>query len=122
MAMDEDEWDALETYRSRKGLPLHVAAHWLVPYSDPDQEIQATLDKAIEMHHTFHPSAPPSFCVFGVKLIGDGVVDSCTAALSQPYGTKPDPVEPIWPAEKMAKSHPPGRRRGASVRRTRHWR
>ncbi|KIW87924.1 uncharacterized protein Z519_11509 [Cladophialophora bantiana CBS 173.52] len=49
---------------------------------ESDQEIQTTLDKAIEMHHTFHP---------------------CTAALSQPYGTKPDPIEPIWPAEKMAK-------------------
>ncbi|KIW33281.1 uncharacterized protein PV07_00141 [Cladophialophora immunda] len=103
MAMDEDEWDALETYRARNGLPLHVAAHWLIPYSDSEREIQASLDRAIAMHGKFPPSASPSFCVVGIKLIGDGVVDSCTAALSQPYGARRDPVEPIWPAAMMAR-------------------
>lgn len=103
MAMDEDAWDALEIYRSHNPLALHIAAHWLIPYSDDKQEIEANLDKAIEMHRKFHPSASPSFCVVGIKLVGDGVVDSCTAALSQPYGGKSDPVEPIWPAATMAK-------------------
>ncbi|KIY04194.1 uncharacterized protein Z520_00887 [Fonsecaea multimorphosa CBS 102226] len=112
MAMEEDLWTALETYRNRAnspqnnngGLPLHVAAHWLIPYSDSDEEIQSALDRAISMHRKFHPSTSPSFCVVGIKLIADGVVDSCTAALSRPYNTKPnDPVEPIWPADKMAR-------------------
>ncbi|OAL37646.1 hypothetical protein AYO20_03153 [Fonsecaea nubica] len=105
MAMDEDAWDALESYRARNGLPLHVAAHWLIPYSDSDDEIQDGLDKAIEMHGKFHPSTSPSFCVVGIKLIGDGVVDSCTAALSQPYSPAPSDhiVEPVWPADKMSR-------------------
>ncbi|OAP62660.1 hypothetical protein AYL99_01887 [Fonsecaea erecta] len=105
MAMDEDEWTALETYRARNNdeLPLHIAAHWLVPYSDSDAEIQATLDRAIEVHRKYPPAMSPSFCVVGIKLIGDGVVDSCTAALSQPYGAKPNPVEPIWPAATMTR-------------------
>lgn len=103
MAMDKDVWDALEIYRSHNSVSLHIAAHWLIPYSEDDQEIQNSLNDAIAMHQKFHPSDSPSFCVVGVKLIGDGVVDSCTAALSHPYGQKSDPVEPIWPASRMAK-------------------
>ncbi|RMZ75809.1 hypothetical protein DV738_g5268, partial [Chaetothyriales sp. CBS 135597] len=103
MAMDQEEWEALEIYRSRNPLPLHIAAHWLVPYSDKEQEVQVHVDKAIEMNQKFSPSASPSFCVVGVKLVGDGVVDSCTAALSLPYCGKSDPVEPIWPAEAEAR-------------------
>ncbi|KAI1626100.1 amidohydrolase family protein [Exophiala viscosa] len=103
MAMDEEQWSALQLYRQKQQVPLHIGAYWLVPYSTSDEEIQTHLNKAIEMHRKFHPSTSPSFCVLGIKLIADGVVDGCTAALSKPYGAKADPVEPIWPAETLAR-------------------
>ncbi|RMD41207.1 hypothetical protein DV735_g3882, partial [Chaetothyriales sp. CBS 134920] len=103
LAMEQDKWEALGTYRARKQLALHVGAFWLMTYSDKEEELEAQVDKAIEMNRQFPPSSSPSFCVLGVKIVGDGVVDSCTAALSQPYGGLADLVDPIWPAEAEAK-------------------
>ncbi|OBS21597.1 hypothetical protein FPOA_07933 [Fusarium poae] len=53
------------------------------------------------MHNKFHPLKSPEFCIVGVKIIGDGTVDGCTAALSYPYGESVDLVEPLWPAQAL---------------------
>lgn len=103
MAMDEKIWSAIDLFRKENSAPLHVAAHWLMPPSESDAETQAHLNKAIEMNQRFHPSKDPSFCVVGVKMITDGVVDSCTAALSKPYEGNSDVVKPIWSAEALKK-------------------
>lgn len=103
MAMDKEQWEALKTFKATKGLPLHVAAYWMVTYSDKPEEVEASLQEAIEMHKKYPPSADPSFCITGIKLISDGVVDSCTAALSEPYIGKQDPTEPIWPGDVLKK-------------------
>ena len=104
MGMDSVLWTAMDSLRkSGHEIPLHIAAYWLVPYSETEADIQKQLVTAVAMKRDFHPSISPSFCVTGVKLIADGVVDGCTAALRQPYGAKKDPVEPIWEAEKLAK-------------------
>lgn len=98
MAMDEGTWEILNEYRRDKHIPFHIAAHWLVPYTG-DQEVHFTyVDRAIEMRKQF---TEPDFCVVGIKLICDGVVDGCTAALLQPYTGKSDPVEPIWPEHQL---------------------
>ncbi|KAF5001997.1 hypothetical protein FDECE_10801 [Fusarium decemcellulare] len=103
MAMDMNYWEALEEYRNTKGLPLHVAAHWFIPY-EPDSEVQLRhVEEAIAMHQKWHPSQSPDFCVVGIKLVTDGVVDGCTAALSYPYGKNNDIVQPLWPAEALTK-------------------
>lgn len=101
MAMDKMLWDALLVYREKKGLPVHVAAHWFVPYIADPAERDARLQEALEMHRQWHPSNARDFCVVGVKLICDGVVDGCTAALSHPYGDQTQLVHPVWPAEEM---------------------
>ncbi|KAM0377377.1 hypothetical protein ACHAO7_000099 [Fusarium culmorum] len=104
MAMDPVAWEALQLLRETKGINLHIAAHWFVPY-EADQTLQyAHIQEAIDMHNKFHPSKSPDFCIVGVKLIGDGVVDGCTAALSYPYGESVDLVEPLWPAEAMSRA------------------
>ncbi|GJN66233.1 hypothetical protein PLIIFM63780_003699 [Purpureocillium lilacinum] len=101
MAMDSNSWTALETYRDSKGIPFHVAAHWFIPYEEDRKALLDHVDEAIEMHRRWHPSRFPEFCVIGVKLMCDGTVDGCTAALSYPYGNDPDFVKPIWPADAM---------------------
>lgn len=98
MAMDESTWDILNVYRRDKTIPLHIAAHWLVPFSDDQAANLKYVKQAIEMRKKF---SEPDFCVVGIKLICDGVVDGCTAALFQPYTGQTDPIEPIWPRDML---------------------
>ncbi|KAJ5794765.1 hypothetical protein N7457_001364 [Penicillium paradoxum] len=98
MAMDEGTWEILNLYRRDHHIPFHIGAHWLVPFSE-DQEANFTyVDRAIELYHQYDQ---PDFCILGIKLICDGVVDGCTAALLQAYTGKSDPVEPIWPEDML---------------------
>ncbi|KAJ5837179.1 Amidohydrolase 3 [Penicillium robsamsonii] len=99
----EGEWTALNTYRTERGsLPMHVAAHWLVPYSKCDADICSQIDRAITLYQSFDRKTSPEFCINGIKLICDGTVDGCTAGLHQPYGGFCNIVDPIWPADALA--------------------
>lgn len=98
MAMDEETWKLLDQYRRKKHVPFHIAAHWLVPFADDQKVNFSYVDRAIELNRQYKD---PNFTVVGIKLICDGVVDGCTAALMQPYTGKSDPVEPIWPADML---------------------
>lgn len=95
MAMDDVQWEILNLYRRDKEIPFHIAAHWLIPFSEDQETNFKHVDRAIEMRQKFNQ---PDFCIVGVKIISDGVVDGCTAALHQPYNGKSDPVDPIWPS------------------------
>ncbi|KAH7177260.1 amidohydrolase family-domain-containing protein [Fusarium sp. MPI-SDFR-AT-0072] len=101
MAMDAVAWEALQTLRDRKGINLHIAAHWFIPYEADEKVLDEKIQEAIDMHSKFHPSKSPEFCIVGVKLMCDGVVDGCTAALSYPYGESTDLIQPLWPGEAM---------------------
>lgn len=52
------------------------------------------------MKEKFNTSTSPYLRVVGVKIISDGVVDSCTAALSDPYWNGVQAV-PIWDSEQL---------------------
>lgn len=102
MLMDDNAWDALQQYREENGgLPLHMAAHWFVPYDKDRETLLQHVDTAIERHKQWLPSACPEFCVVGIKIASDGVVDGCTAALSRPYVGQTAIVDPIWPPEAL---------------------
>ncbi|CAG7994373.1 unnamed protein product [Penicillium salamii] len=94
MAMDEGTWEILNLYRRSHPIPFHIGVHWLVPFSTDQKANMKYVDRAIELHHQY---TEPNFSILGIKLICDGVVDGCTAALLQPYTGKSDPVDPIWP-------------------------
>ncbi|KAL6238395.1 hypothetical protein BDW75DRAFT_247473 [Aspergillus navahoensis] len=98
MAMDQDTWELLDQYRRDKPFPFHIAAHWLVPFLNDRQATFQHVDRAIELQKTFKD---PTFCIVGIKLICDGVVDGCTAALFQPYNGKSKPEDPIWPVDML---------------------
>ncbi|KAJ5795358.1 hypothetical protein N7457_001957 [Penicillium paradoxum] len=102
MAMGEAEWTALNIYRNQQGgLPMHVAAHWLVPYSECDRDIVDHIDRAVALHRDFNRTISPDFCINGIKLLCDGTVDGCTAGLHQPYGGLTNIVDPIWPGNAL---------------------
>ncbi|KAL4876648.1 amidohydrolase 3 [Aspergillus karnatakaensis] len=98
MAMSEDSWEILNLYRRDHKFSFHLAVHWLIPFSDNQETNFRYVDRAIELRqkHT-----DPDFYIAGIKLMCDGVVDGCTAALHLPYGGNPDPVAPIWPTDLM---------------------
>ncbi|KAF2629702.1 amidohydrolase 3 [Macroventuria anomochaeta] len=99
MAMDDNSWDALQLYRKRNGtLPIHVAAHWLVR---PAGNLEAQVDAAISQNEQWHPSSTPDFCVVGIKMICDGVVDGCTAALTQAYPGHANLIDPLFTKDQM---------------------
>ncbi|KAJ5223256.1 Amidohydrolase 3 [Penicillium chermesinum] len=103
MAMDENNWEALNMYRKQYGEPpFHIAAYWLVPFSHNESEITRSIDRAAALHSQFNSAHSRSIRVLGIKLILDGTVDGCTAALLQPYGGLADLVEPIWPQSFLA--------------------
>ncbi|EGR50409.1 uncharacterized protein TRIREDRAFT_58885 [Trichoderma reesei QM6a] len=103
MAMDDIAWDALQTVRAEMGgqLPLHIAAHWLIrPTDSTDGELEE-LSRAIALSQRFNASISPDFRIVGIKIMCDGVVDSCTAALIEPYCTTGVSTDPIWTPEAL---------------------
>lgn len=102
MAMETQDLAALEEYHRRKGLPMRVTAHWIInpagtaqSRADQVQEAAAHRDR---LAADLGPDAPLS--VTGIKIISDGVVDSCTGYLSKPYADG-STCDPIWPLEKL---------------------
>ncbi|MEU1973653.1 amidohydrolase [Microbacterium sp. NPDC019599] len=99
MAFDEFGLEAFERARTRHGgeLPLRVAAHWIITNTGDDAANLAQVARAAEL------AAAPSSAwlrVVGIKLILDGVIDACTAALRHPYADGSN-AEPIWPLAQL---------------------
>lgn len=85
MAFDENMLEAVRELRRRdRGrLPIRLAAHWLVTPRASAAENAAQVDRAIELWEEFRGEA--DFRIAGIKIILDGIVDACTAALVEPY-------------------------------------
>jgi predicted amidohydrolase YtcJ len=101
MAMDEDTWDVLREFQTKQKPPLHIAAHWLISHAEDHNTIFRHVDRAITLNREFNVNSSPTFYIAGIKLIGDGVIDGCTAALHQPYSSTGGNTDPIWPEEAM---------------------
>lgn len=99
MAFDEFGLAAFERARARHGgeLPLRVAAHWIVTNTGDDAANLAQVARAADLAEA---STSPWLRVVGIKLILDGVIDACTAAMRHPYADGTN-AEPIWPVEQL---------------------
>ncbi|KAI7674769.1 hypothetical protein KC319_g4747 [Hortaea werneckii] len=98
MAMDEISLDALQQLRQEEGgqLPVHVAAHWFIKPTDSTPDDLAQVEKAIQLQKKFNQETSPDLWITGIKLMCDGVIDSCTAALLEPYTTGHNSAPVIW--------------------------
>ena len=101
MAMDEDCWNILHSMREAGELSLRVAAHCIILPAATDEENTAQVTRVIELHKTFNREASTDFWIAGIKIIADGVVDGCTAALSHPYLNTGKMVQPMWTAQAL---------------------
>lgn len=96
MAMDEEAWDALVTLRDEEpGLPIRVAAYWLIKPTTRINENSKQVQRAIELSNHYNSTISPDLRIVGVKVICDGIIDACTAYLSKPYAELGSPP-PIW--------------------------
>ncbi|WVQ68311.1 uncharacterized protein L199_006518 [Kwoniella botswanensis] len=100
MAMSEADLAALEELHAREGrLPLRVSAHWLVNNIGTD-ESRAQSVRLAAHHRDRLRKLDPWLQVVGIKIISDGVVDSCTAYLTKSYANG-SMAHPIWPMDAL---------------------
>jgi len=100
MAFNEHGLAAFERAVTRHGgrLPIRVAAHWLVENTGDREKNLAQLDRVIDLVERTRSSWVR---VIGIKLILDGTIDACTAAMGAPYADGSN-AAPIWPLADLA--------------------
>lgn len=102
LATDEEIWSLLTELNAREGpLSLRLAAHWLLKPSETTEENIKQVDRAIELHKQYNHASSPNLYIAGIKVIGDGIVDACTASLKEPYSSPSTNCDPIWPYEQL---------------------
>lgn len=100
MMMDELGWAALQRSRVANGgeLPIRVAAHWFVGRSGSEE---GDLAQVTEAARIARDEATDDLAVVGIKIVADGVIDACTAAMRAPYADGTN-GEPIWSLDALA--------------------
>lgn len=94
MAMDETIWEPLVELRNDTGglQGMRVAAYWLMKPNESLEDVLAQVDRAAELAKQYNAETTPDCRIVGVKVITDGIIDACTASLTEPYcnGENPD--------------------------------
>ncbi|RMZ79621.1 hypothetical protein DV737_g3295, partial [Chaetothyriales sp. CBS 132003] len=104
MATDDFIWELLQHLHAHEpeNFTVRMACHKLVSPAAKVEDCIGQVDSAIAMHEKFNRTNSPDLHVAGVKLILDGVVDACTAALSQPYNQTTGTGEMLWQDEHIS--------------------
>lgn len=94
MAFDDLGLAAFQRAAERRGghLPVRVAAHWFVENTGDEAANLAQVARAAELAETV---CSPWLRIVGIKLVIDGVIDACTAAMRHPYSNGSN-AQPIW--------------------------
>lgn len=101
MAMDEEAWDSLLTLRTQHpDLPMRVSAYWLIKPTGDREANSKQVRRAVELSGQYNSTTSPDVRIVGIKIICDGIIDACTAFLSEPYAQIGSPP-PIWEAEDL---------------------
>lgn len=92
MAVDETIWASFVRVQAEGGPQLRIGAHWLITPLLPLAEQLAQVARAAEAARNGQDH--PALVSRGIKVMIDGVIDGCTAALSEPYvnGAHPGPI------------------------------
>ncbi|KRE22338.1 amidohydrolase [Agromyces sp. Soil535] len=99
MAFDELGLAAFRRAADRRGgrLPIRVVAHWFVANTGDDAANLAQVARTADLARDVDS---PWLRVAGIKLVLDGVIDACTAAMRHPYADGSN-AEPIWPLDAL---------------------
>ncbi|PYI25040.1 amidohydrolase 3 [Aspergillus indologenus CBS 114.80] len=96
MATDENLWTTMQQLRAQEPVPIRLAAHWLITPSPDAAAVLRQVDRAIALHRAYNRTTSPDFRIAGIKIICDGIVDACTAALLEPYASTGTTCAPLW--------------------------
>ncbi|KAL2794711.1 amidohydrolase 3 [Aspergillus keveii] len=100
MATDENIWEIVCGLReSGEDVPIRLVMHWIITPAATEEGVLRQVDRAIELHKKYNKTTSPDFRIAGIKIICDGVVDACTAALLEPYSHNTDTsinASPLW--------------------------
>ncbi|MCC3297524.1 amidohydrolase [Arthrobacter caoxuetaonis] len=103
MAVGDDDVAAFTRALVRHGgtLPLRVKGHWLIHRRDSTEENLAQVARAQELAAELAANGTAAWLqLCGIKVIVDGVIDSCTAAMKEPYADG-STSGPIWDREAL---------------------
>lgn len=92
MALEEDALESIARIQAAGKLTTRVVAHMIIWRKGNTEEELALVARAAELAKVYQGDL---LRVGGIKIIGDGSIDACTAALSQPY-TNGSSSDPIW--------------------------
>lgn len=94
MAVQDDDVAAFQRALQRHGgrLPLRVKGHWLVSRRESTDQNLAQVAEAVRLAEEV---SGDWLRMCGIKIVVDGVIDSCTAAMKEPYSDG-NTCEPIW--------------------------
>ncbi|KAK5992100.1 Putative amidohydrolase YtcJ-like protein [Cladobotryum mycophilum] len=99
MAMDETIWEPLLELRNQEGLGgMRLSSYWLMKPNKSLDQVLGQVDRAIELAKEYNADTTPDCRIVGIKVICDGIIDACTASLTEPYSTGPNP-DPMWSEE-----------------------
>ncbi|KAH8905726.1 amidohydrolase 3 [Coniochaeta sp. PMI_546] len=103
MAMDEGAWAAVLALRKESGghFGMRLSAYWLIKPSKTEAENLAQVDRAAELARLYNSQTTPDCRVVGIKVIGDGIIDACTAGLTEPYSHNGQGANPMWTKEEL---------------------
>lgn len=103
MAMDDTMLDIILKYRARCGgcLPIWMAMHWFIMPQTTMADNLKQVERAIELNKEYNASTTPDCRIAGIKIICDGVVDSCTASLSEPYSHGQGNAPTMWTMDEL---------------------
>lgn len=98
MGLGEDDLAAMLRAEAADELTARIVGHWLIEPLENTSDRLAQVERAIELHRQHQT---PRLRVTGIKVLIDGTVDGCTAAVGKAYanGAKPGP---IWEPEMLA--------------------
>lgn len=98
MALGEDDLAAMVRAERRGALTARIAAFWRI---QPTGVEAANLDQVARVVELAGEHDSPFLRVVGIKVMVDGTIDGCTAALGHPYvdGSNADPV---WSVDELA--------------------
>jgi predicted amidohydrolase YtcJ len=99
MAVQDDDLAAFRRAMDRRGgtLPMRVKGHLLVTRHEFEADNLAQVAKAAGLAAELDGGW---LRICGIKLMVDGVIDSCTAAMKEPYADG-STCEPIWDRESL---------------------
>lgn len=98
MALGEDDLAAMARAERAGQLTAHIAAHWRVQPTGDEQQNLAQVARAARLAEEHRSER---LRVTGIKVMIDGTVDGCTAALGLPYADGSS-ADPIWSLEELA--------------------